>query len=284
MDHLRRPDYPMPYNEGIFGETVDNDFPLRVLLVEDEEELAEEIAGELKAHWVEVNHVSSASYAIRATRKEKFDCLVLDYKLLSGTGLDIVRDLRSDKTNPNFKTPIIMASGALTKQDLIKLKGHVEKVMAKPYSISDLHDSIKEVVNQQVIVNDAAVLLIEDEEGLAEEIVDEFEDEGVQMTHVISADAAFMQTKKQKYNCIIVDINLAIGKGDEFIERVRLDAHNPNWETPIIVASSQISKALVSKISSYIQGATVKPYKIRELYTKVRPYLSESVRELEEEP
>ncbi|MBK26306.1 MAG: hypothetical protein CME70_20065 [Halobacteriovorax sp.] len=253
---------------------LDDISPLKVLLVEDEADLAEELIAELKAHWFEVEHVSSASYAVKAAQNNKYDCLVVDFTLMAGDGGEVIKEIRRNSTNLNFSTPVILASGDLTKDTLLSLKNLVNKVIAKPYSIAELTESVKELCKDHGTIEGSSVLFIEDEKGLAEEIKEELEDEGVKVTHVLSADAAFLHSKQQQYSCMIVDINLAIGTGDEFIERIRLSPSNPNWETPIVVASSQISKPLLKKIHKHVQGAVVKPYSIKDLFEKIRPFIT----------
>lgn len=247
-----------------------------VLLVEDDEALSEEVALALRENEVSVLTVTTSNDAIIKARNQRFSCIIMDLQLGKGSGEDVIEIIRQDIKSPNYKTPIIVTSANLNPSNIKKFKTNVQKIFSKPYSTMELNQAIDTLTNHQPITQESSqksVLFVEDEIDLALEIVEEMEDSGVGVIHVTTADAAFMQTKKIKFDCIVVDINLSIGRGDELIERIRYDIFNLNKDSPIIVASSQLSKPLLDRISEKIQGGVVKPYSINDLFSKLKPYI-----------
>lgn len=245
-----------------------------ILFIEDEVELREEVQLEFETDTgVSIITSSSANDAIAKTRNQEFDCIIVDLKLERGKGEEVIKNIRHDTNNPNAKTPIILTTANLTKMVLNQVKDLVQNIYTKPYSPADLKMTVDGLTQIGLSKQESSILYAEDEQDLANEIIEEIEDSGVGVIHVLTADAAYLQTKRKKFDCIIVDINLAIGRGDEFIMRVRKDLFNPNKDTPVIVASSHIDKNLIENIQGSIQGGVVKPYSIADLFSKIKPYV-----------
>lgn len=282
----------MPYNKGVLEGYVTPAFEENLsryaLVIEDDAALSEEIATTLRKNDISVIISATANDAIVKSRNQKFSCIIVDLNLEKGkgSGVDVIDFIRQDVKSLNYKTPIIVASGAIDQLVLKHLKHKVQSFFTKPFSSVALKNTFDKLTHHisensfdhptQYNYEDSdpkSVLYVEDEEDLALEIVEEMEDSNIGVVHVTSADAAFLQTQKREFDCIIVDINLSIGRGDELIEKIRYDTLNINRDTPIIVASSQLSKQLIGRISGKIQAGVVKPYSIKDLFSKLKPYI-----------
>lgn len=255
-------------------EVTENDSSRYALIIEDDVDLSEELAASLRDNDISVIATTTSNDGIIKSRNQKFSCIIIDLHLEKGNGIDVIDVIRQDIKSPNYKTPIIVTSGMIDPLSLKHIKTKVQSIFSKPYSCAELNTTIDKLTNHTLANNSLkSVLYVEDELDLANEIIEEMEESNIGVVHVTSADAAFIQTQKKDFDCIIVDINLSLGRGDELIERIRYDIFNPNKETPIIVASSQLSKALVGRLSGKIQGGVVKPYSIKDLFSKLKPYI-----------
>ncbi|MCO4794800.1 MAG: response regulator [Bacteriovoracaceae bacterium] len=116
------------------------------------------------------------------------------------------------------------------------------------------------------------VLYIEDEMDLAEEVIEELTDAGIRVVHATSSTDAITKSANQKFDCIISDINLAKGTGDTVIQVIKGNIQHINYNTPVLVASSHITKELIFKIGKQISEAVVKPYDPDELIQKIKDY------------
>lgn len=85
---------------------------MRVLLVDDNEELREFLALCLTEASVEVVEAPNAAAAVQRAEGEKFDAYVIDSVMDDGDGLTLVGELRALKTGRNV--PILLMSSIST--------------------------------------------------------------------------------------------------------------------------------------------------------------------------
>jgi len=109
----------------------------RILVVEDEKDLAELVAFNLKKHGFQAQTVGDGGSALRAVAAQLPDLIILDVMLPVMSGLDVARQLR---TNPKTATmPILMltARGDETDQ-LAGLSVGADDYVTKPFSMKVL--------------------------------------------------------------------------------------------------------------------------------------------------
>jgi CheY-like chemotaxis protein len=102
----------------------------RVLIVEDDADVAESIARRLHLDQLEVRCASSAREARELLGRERFACMVLDLSLPDMDGLELLRSLReqADADTP----PVIVHTGrALTKVEAQRLEAYADAVVVK---------------------------------------------------------------------------------------------------------------------------------------------------------
>ena len=109
----------------------------RVLLVEDERDVATVLAFNLRAEGLEVVAVESASDAFRQLATQKFDLIVLDLMLPDASGLDVCRRIRAEETTRDV--PILIASARGEEVDrIVGLELGAEDYVVKPYSVREV--------------------------------------------------------------------------------------------------------------------------------------------------
>ena len=111
----------------------------KILIVEDEESIAELEKDYLELSGFEVEIENNGTDGLDRALKEDYDLLILDLMLPGVAGFEICRKVRAEKN-----TPIIMVSAK--KDDIDKIRGlglGADDYMTKPFSPSELVARVK---------------------------------------------------------------------------------------------------------------------------------------------
>lgn len=101
---------------------------MRILLLEDEPEMASVLKTALERRHVIVDHVATIADAEAAAAFGPYDALVLDRRLPDGEGLDLIPKLRASRVD----APILMLTA------LGGLDGGADDYLAKPFAVEEL--------------------------------------------------------------------------------------------------------------------------------------------------
>jgi two-component system copper resistance phosphate regulon response regulator CusR len=108
---------------------------MRVLLVEDDAELAHEVAMGLRGAGARVERASSAREGRRILENEELDVLILDVMLPGESGFVLCKSLR-DK---GVQTPILMLTARDAVDDRVKgLDSGADDYLTKPFALQEL--------------------------------------------------------------------------------------------------------------------------------------------------
>jgi two-component system copper resistance phosphate regulon response regulator CusR len=108
---------------------------MRVLIVEDDSELAQEIATGLRDVDARVVLAGSFDAGWRAARSEELDVIILDVMLPGGSGFELCRKLRAD----GLETPILMLTARDTVNDRVTgLDAGADDYLTKPFAFQEL--------------------------------------------------------------------------------------------------------------------------------------------------
>lgn len=109
---------------------------MKVLIVEDELELAREITDFLQVEQYDCHVSTSISETILLLRERFFDAIVLDLSLPDGDGMELLEMIKMN--HPDSSVVIASARGAL--EDRIRgLKNGADDYLPKPFSLVELH-------------------------------------------------------------------------------------------------------------------------------------------------
>ena len=124
----------------------------RILVIDDQKDLAEVLLLALTQHGFEVKVASSGSEAIYLCSREKFDLLITDLNMPEMDGIQLIGNVR--KLNPNQRIIVMTAhpsQWAPWNRRLITrhletevLKDDEIKCVPKPFKMTDLFEIIKE--------------------------------------------------------------------------------------------------------------------------------------------
>lgn len=118
---------------------------MRLLLVEDDQLLAEGLARQLDKSGFSVDITYSAQEAIILGRQEAYKACVLDLGLPDGNGLDVLKNWRTNKVS--FPVLILTARGDW--QDKVNgLKAGADDYLAKPFQAEELIARLHAIVRR----------------------------------------------------------------------------------------------------------------------------------------
>ncbi|WJR75794.1 response regulator transcription factor [Bradyrhizobium sp. NP1] len=108
---------------------------MRLLIVEDNEELAELLAKGLDAAGYQADCLSSVEEATHALRSTSYAAMILDLGLPDGDGLTLLRALRQ-RSNP---LPVLVLTARDGLQDRVTgLRSGADDYLAKPFALEEL--------------------------------------------------------------------------------------------------------------------------------------------------
>src|SRR4051794_2813590 len=109
--------------------------PPRVLIVDDDRAIRESLARALELEGYEVDVVVDGVDALAATRRERFDALVVDVMMPGIDGLGVCGVLRAD----GDRTPVLMLTARVETPDRVAgLDAGADDYLPKPFELDEL--------------------------------------------------------------------------------------------------------------------------------------------------
>jgi DNA-binding response OmpR family regulator len=133
---------------------------VRVLLVEDEQRLAENIAEALRESGLAVDHAADGQAGSHMAEQGVYDAIVLDLMLPRKSGHRVLHDLRERKLH----TPVLILTAQEGKESVVELlNGGADDYLNKPFDLGELLARIKALIRRGKGVS-SAVLRVSDVE------------------------------------------------------------------------------------------------------------------------
>ena len=129
---------------------------MRILLVEDERDMAEALTAALSRHHIVMDHAPTLEIAEEACRSGVHDAVLLDRKLPDGEGLTLIPVLRRE--NPGLPVIVLSALNALD-QRVEGLDTGADDYLAKPFSTEELLARLRAVMRRPSQMGENAVYL-----------------------------------------------------------------------------------------------------------------------------
>ena len=129
---------------------------MRILIVEDDLQLAQGLQRSLRNEGYAANHVDNGARAILSVQTAECDIVILDLGLPDLDGLDVLKKIRQTKNN----IPILI----LTARDSIDEKIHgldlgADDYLAKPFEPSELFARIRVLERRLGTVNTSMIII-----------------------------------------------------------------------------------------------------------------------------
>jgi DNA-binding response OmpR family regulator len=118
---------------------------MRILLVEDELDMASALADALSKHNIVIDHVATLADAREAADLNSYDAILLDRQLTDGEGLQLIPELRA----ANIGTPIIVLTAHNDHEGRIRgLDLGADDYMGKPFMVEELIARLRAVLRR----------------------------------------------------------------------------------------------------------------------------------------
>lgn len=114
---------------------------MKVLLVDDEEELVTTLAERLSFRGIETKWTTAGDEAIVLTEREPFDVVVLDVKMPHLNGIELKKKL--ERIRPEMK--FVFLTGHGSEEDFRIGSAEADRYLAKPLDIETLVATLMEV-------------------------------------------------------------------------------------------------------------------------------------------
>lgn len=119
---------------------------MRILIIEDEDELLKSMMTYLKAENYLCDAAKDYKTALQLVEGFSYDCILLDVTLPDGNGLSLLRDLKKDKKTDG----VIIISAKDSIQDRIRgLNLGADDYLVKPFHLSELNARISALIRRR---------------------------------------------------------------------------------------------------------------------------------------
>ena len=131
---------------------------MKILIIEDNRELAENI----QSFFVAEGYVSELGYshqdAIKKLTAYQYDCIILDIMLPDGSGLDILEFIKSHE----IRSSILIISAKNSLDDKVTgLELGADDYLTKPFHLTELHARAKAIYRRKNLKGDSTVSFAE---------------------------------------------------------------------------------------------------------------------------
>lgn len=118
---------------------------MRILLIEDERELADALSVALSKHGIVTDHTMHLADAVELTRQNAYDAILLDRRLPDGEGLAFIPQLRRTGTD----TPIIVLTARNEPMERVEgLDRGADDYLGKPFLVEELMARLRAVLRR----------------------------------------------------------------------------------------------------------------------------------------
>jgi len=118
---------------------------VRLLLIEDEQRLAENISEALREAGFAVDHAADGVSGSHLAEQDVFDAVILDLMLPEKSGQQVLRDLRTQR----LLTPVLVLTAQDGKDSVIELLNQgADDYLEKPFDLGELIARVKALIRR----------------------------------------------------------------------------------------------------------------------------------------
>ncbi|TDT72338.1 PAS domain S-box-containing protein [Hypnocyclicus thermotrophus] len=262
---------------------------IRVLVVEDNESSQEVIKNYLDSFELQNDIVSHGEKSIEMIKKNKYDLVLMDYKLPGLNGVETLREIKKINKANNIKFIFMTSYG---REDILNQieNEKIETILIKPLSQSILYDSIIEAFNtndKELIKEENKnisskeflninILVAEDNEINQQVIKEILENEEINVTLVNNGLEAvnLLKNHNNNYDLILMDLQMPILDG----YKASLEIRNMGIKIPIIALSADAMSGTKEKVLNHeMNDYITKPIDINVLFSIIKKWTKKNI-------
>lgn len=176
-----------------------------VLIVDDEKNMRTTLADILAEEGYEVFTAASGEEAVEFCKTQTFDVVLMDVRMPGINGVEAFRQIRRHQEGVRV---ILMSAYSMDELKEAALDEGAIAFLPKPLDVERVVKLVGEV-------NDTAILIVEDDEGVATTIRDALGARGYRVTLVTSPHEALELVEQIRFDVIFIDVHLPAMNGLE---------------------------------------------------------------------
>lgn len=230
----------------------------RILLVDDNQEFLDSTRDVLEDEGFEVVAATSGEDAIRVTRSESFDVILMDIVMPGMNGVESFIEMK--KHNPGVRVVMVTA---FSVEDLVRqaLKEGACAVLHKPLDMEKLFETIDEAKAKG---NGGLVLIAEDDRTFCDNLNQILGDHGYSVVFAYDGQEAVSKAEAQAFDVLLLDMNLPLLNGLEVYRSIK--AIQPNVVAIVVTAYAAEMDALIQQtLDESAHICLIKPIDIPQL-------------------
>jgi signal transduction histidine kinase/CheY-like chemotaxis protein len=234
-----------------------------ILICDDDAGIRTIVAEHLHRQGYTVIEATSGEQALALAAEHHVEAILLDLYMPGLSGWETLQRLRNNPVTENI--PVVVLS-VLSSTLRPQLSGEAQGWVQKPFNENLLFAELGRVLHHGE--GPAYVLLVEDDEDLAQVLIASFQEAAVHIDRAATRQEAIRQCITRRPDLLILDLTLPDGDGFSFVEWLR---QQPNLRTlPLVVYSGrEISEAEMAKLrlgpTEFLTKAKVQPQEVEEL-------------------
>jgi diguanylate cyclase (GGDEF)-like protein len=259
------PEAPCFYKSNQLPQLLANQQP-RLLIVEDDIELAQRLVMEAVAWGMNADRVNSISAAREAIQKTRPDLVLLDLSFPDTTedGLTLLREL----SHQSLLVPVIVLTFRNTfidRVEVARLGGCA--FLQKPVSAGQVMEVVSQVL-QQGHTNQFKVMLVDDDPRILSSLQSLLQRWGIQIHTLDDPQQLWDALESTAPDLLVLDVEMPQVSGIELCQVIRND---PKWSSlPVLFLSTQTDAETVQRMFSVGADDYVsKPIADSELVTRI---------------
>jgi two-component system copper resistance phosphate regulon response regulator CusR len=131
---------------------------MRILIVEDEQKLAEILLRSLRGEGFTVDAVGTVEDAMHWADEDHYDLLILDLLLPDGSGTDVVRRLRNQ--HKNVPILVLTARGDLDSK-VENFEAGADDYLTKPFALPELMVRVRALMRRGPAIKDTVLKMVD---------------------------------------------------------------------------------------------------------------------------
>ncbi|MCS7286822.1 MAG: GAF domain-containing protein [Anaerolineae bacterium] len=244
----------------------------RILVVEDDQDVAELIRHSLEAEGYEVTVTFSGWDALWFARESRPDLITLDIRLGDMDGFELLERLKKDEATASI--PVVIVSVVAEPEKGFAL-GAADYI-TKPFEEERLVMSVRSILEALDGGRLNKILVVDDEPDVVNWLVDALARYNFKVRGAYSGEEALRIVKEDTPHLILLDLKMPGLDGYEVLKKLRADESTRHIPVIVITASPvDREKTRVKVLGLGARRFLVKPFSVETLIAEIKRVMAE---------
>jgi PAS domain S-box-containing protein len=239
----------------------------RILVVEDEPDIAELLRYHLEGNGYRVTTAARGEEALAKAHQEKPDLITLDIRLPDIDGFEVLQRLKSDEETADI--PVVIVSIVPDREDGFRL-GAVDYV-TKPVDEGRLLSAVSAILHKEDLI-----LVVDDDRDTTRLVQEVLGRAGFTVRAAINGFEALAIARQEQPGLILLDLRMPGLDGYEVLKRLKRD--RVTQDIPVVIVTGSVTDEEIKRKKVLALGAAqflTKPFAIDEFVEEIRRILAD---------